>query len=199
MIVTLADYAAYRKLSLPDVPADEQARITGLLERAQARVEIHCQRRFEPVAGTRYYDAVGPHLQGRMLLLDTDLLAVTTLTNGDGKEIAAGDYRLYPLNGNPKFAIVLKASAGVYWTWQDDPEAAIVVEGSWGYDTAVPGDVEQAVLQLTDWYYKLSSQSPSEIGETRRLADGTMILPSRLPADIRALLDPYVRISVGAI
>lgn len=199
MIVSLEDYAAYRKLDLPSVPAAEQTRITGLLERAQARVESYCRRRFEAATETRLYDAVGEHIAGRLLILDADVLAVTELTNGDGTTIAPSDYRLYPPNGSPKWGILLRANSGVYWTWNDEPEAAIAVTGSWAYADTAPGDVEQAVLQLTDWYYKLASQAPSEIGEVRQLPDGTTILPAQLPADIRALLDPYVRISVGAI
>lgn len=197
-IVSYADYAAYR--NLPDsVTVEEQDRITEVLTKAQARIETYCGRVFEAATATRTYDATGPHIDGRMLLVDADLLSVTTLTNGDGSVIPSGDYVLRPNNGNPKYAIVLKASSSHYWTWADDPEQAISVAGSWGFDTSAPPDIEQAVLQLADWYRKLQSQQPSDIGAARRLPDGTIELPSRLPKDIADLCEPYVRRALGAV
>lgn len=61
------------------------------------------------------------------------LLAVTTLTNGDGTTISASDFVLYPANSYPKNLIRIKSSASDTFTYTTTWEQAISVAGVWGY------------------------------------------------------------------
>lgn len=94
-------------------------------------------RKFTPRVATRYYDAVRDVLQtdARVLMLDDDLLAVTTLTNGDGVVVASDEYVFEPRNDSPRYAIRLLNSSGVVWTYTTDPENAISNLATWGYHT----------------------------------------------------------------
>lgn len=187
---TLTDVRAYLNT---DSTADD-ALLSTLIGRASALVETHCGRTFVARAETRVYDAVADVHRGD-LLLDDDLLTVTTLTNGDGAEIAASAYVLLPANHTPKYAIRLKASSSVSWTYNTDPEQAISVNGSWGYHngTAAPEDVRHATARLAAWLYK---QRDAPFENTGLPELGEVIIPTALPADIQRTLAPYVRVRV---
>lgn len=90
-------------------------------------------RRFVPWINTESYDTPG-NRYGE-LALDDDLLALTTLTNGDGTVIPSSAYKLYPLNTWPKEKIVLLGSSAVGWrtTALGDREGAISALGVYGY------------------------------------------------------------------
>lgn len=169
----------------------DDAVIAALIPRATAAIDTFCQRHFVARTETRCYDAVRD-VRGRTLVLDEDLLAVTTLTNGDGEALASSFYVLEPANHSPKYAIRLKASSGRAWAYTGDPEQAIAVAGRWGfYDgTLPPDDIRHAAVRLTAWYYH-QRQAPFE---TTGFPDlGQVVVPSSLPADIKALLAPYQR------
>lgn len=91
-------------------------------------------RSFVPYTDTRGFDALyNPLLYARTLDLDEDLLAVTSITNGDDTTVVSSDYVLQPSNFSPKFRIQLKMSSGLNWTWGTDWENSISVTGIWGY------------------------------------------------------------------
>lgn len=121
--------------------------IDGLIVAASRLIHQQTRRSFEPWLETRTYDVLldayvytdemdvlyGADEGGRELLLDVDLLAVESLTNGDGTDITSDQYRL---NGRdyPKYQIELLPSSDVTWTYEDDDwQDAIAVEGIWGY------------------------------------------------------------------
>ena len=88
-------------------------------------------RTFAPRLETRYYDLP----RTSELILDDDLLTLTTLTNGSGTAFVNSDYKLYPLNERVKHLVKLLLSASM--AWQTDAsgnvEGAISVTGAWGY------------------------------------------------------------------
>lgn len=90
-----------------------------------------CQRSFVPYRENRLYDARGEHIDGSTLRLHADLLAITTLTNGDGTLITSGQYALP--RGYPKWRIDLLTSAGLSWLYSTDWQNAISIDGLWGY------------------------------------------------------------------
>lgn len=72
---------------------------------------------------------------GRMLDVDReadDLLAVTTLTNGDGSVLGASTYSLRPYNVYPKATIALEQSSGAFWSFPYT-DSRITLAGTWGY------------------------------------------------------------------
>jgi len=173
----------------------DDALIDELITRASQRIDTYCQRVFVAEGATRVFDAV-QQVDGRTLLVDDDLLAVERITNGDGEDVAASAYVLLPANTTPKWAIKLKASSGVSWTYQTDPEDAIEVEGTWGYANTQPDDIHHAAIRLTAWFYH-QRQAPFETQGMPEL--GLVTVPADLPADIKALLDPYVRQQLGGV
>lgn len=167
------------------------ALLSDLITQASRDIDVHCQRTFTARAETRKFNALGD-VYGRDLLLDDDLLSVTTLTNGDGEALAASSYVLLPANYSPKYAIRLKVSASAFWTYDTDPEEAIAVVGSWGYQnsTVAPDDIRRVAVRLTAWYFK-QRDAPFEATGLPEL--GEVVIPAALPADIQRALAPYVR------
>ncbi len=178
---TVSDVKAYLRIG----GSGDDALLAVLVSRASRLIEDHCGRWFEARPATRLYDAVGQHISGPLLLLDADLLSVSELVNGDGTVIPESAYVLRPPNWPPYFGISLRRSSGLAWTYSADPEEAIRVTGTWGYSPAVPEPVTQAAVRLTAWLYRQRDNG----------AEGA----DTLPADVRALLGPYIRLRIKAV
>lgn len=171
-----------------DNTADD-ALLADMAQRAQAVVEGRTGRVFEAAADTaRTFGAES--VDGAWLWLDADLYSVTSVVNGDGAAVAADQYALRPLNRRPAFALLLKSQASAAW---DADSAAITVTGRWAYSLTPPADVVQATVRLAAWFYR---QKDNVGADSPMLAGDTMILPSRLPADVAELLQPYRQVHV---
>ena len=104
---------------------------TDLIKSTSRDMEVACGGRwFYPRVETRYFNTPA----GRELEMDEDLLAVTTLTNGDATAVSSSDYILLPYFGPPYYQIRLKQSASTIWTLDSsgNDERAISVLGIWG-------------------------------------------------------------------
>jgi len=155
---TLADFTArYRKTS---ANGPDDAVIEGLIESASRLIDAETSRWFYASTQTREFDVP----DCRELRLDAPLLAVTTLTNGDGTVIAASEYVLSPRNVLPAYAIRLKATSTVTWMPGADgaTEGAIGVAGSWGWvsrsatdpeSMRVIGETKEATLEIASLWY----------------------------------------------
>ena len=201
MYLSLADFK--RDQGIPSSNTSKDAQLTDFLERAQKVIDNHCRRTFEAATNTiRYLDAV-VQVHGLELWLDKDLAAINTITNGDSTLVTTGQYTVVPINaiadGKPIEAIKLKASAGVRWTYTDDPEGAIAISGKWAYSVTAPDDVVQAMLRLAGYFFQ-QKDNASDIDKTILIsANGnTSILPPRLPDDVKKLLVPYVKSGITA-
>jgi hypothetical protein len=172
--------------------------LEDLITTASRMIDDHCGRRFVAENETRRYDATGPHIIGRLLLLDDDLLSLTTLINGDGSEIDAEDVILRPTNSTPCFGISLKQSSGLAWTYDDSPEGAISVEGEWGFSENAPEPVAQAAIRLTAWLYRQRDTGVEGSAGVRVDDRGGAIPPARLPRDVIDLLSPYIYLRMKA-
>jgi hypothetical protein len=189
----LTDIRAYCGLGTADT--DDNGLLGTLLADAIAFVEgpAGAGRVFAAAsATTRHYDALAD-VDGRTLyVFDADLAAVTAVVNGDGSTISAGDYVTEPRRDAPYYALTLKASSGLSWTYEDDPEDAIAITGTWAYGTAVPGDIQQAVRRLTAWLYRQKDSSASA-GDSIRVTEVGVIIPSAVPKDVMTTLIEYRR------
>lgn len=89
------------------------------------------ERTFYPRIETRYFNIPN----GPELLLDDDLLSLTTLTNGEGTVIVPSDYLCEPYNSPPYYKVRLRDTSTVNWlssaagSWL----RVISVLGWWGY------------------------------------------------------------------
>jgi hypothetical protein len=186
---TAANVRAYMSTA---ITADDTL-LASLIARATAIIEEYVGFTFEAGADTeRTFDAKRD-VDGLTLVFDKWLADITTVTNGNGVEVASTDYVTEPRNDAPYYAIRLKPSSGLVWEYDDnnDPEDAITVEGRWGWSTSVPADIEHATIRLVSWmYHQRNNQT-----ETDRtiIADGVVITPASMPRDILDTLNKYKR------
>lgn len=184
--------------SLPTGTADD-AIINRLISQASREIDNYTNRRFYPSYETRYYNARGDvNYRTQTLQLDTDLLAIGTLTNGNGTAIPASAYVLNPANYDQKYNVQLKWSSNVSWDYNDDWVQAISVTGTWGFNfgTVPPQQINDAAARFTAWLYA-KRDAPFEI---RGLPDDSIVeVPTAMPQDIKRMLAPYIRREFRAI
>jgi hypothetical protein len=162
--------------------------LDDLIERAEGLIDAYTGRSFESTTATKLFTS--DSIDGQDLLLyGEDLLTVTKLTNGDGVEIAAGSYRLFPRNDSPKWLIRLDESKS--WNFSDS-DSEISVEGTWGYSATAPADIIHACIRLAAFLYRQKDTS-ADIDRPMITGDGVTIMPSALPVDVTRVLDRYKR------
>ena len=174
-----------------DLLADFLARAQAIVE---ARPPLGTGRVFEwsGAASDRNFDAV-EDTDGPTLWLDEDCCEITAITDGDGDTISSDDYVTEPRNETPYYAVTLKRGSGEVWEYEDSPEDAIAVTAKWSYSTTPPADVVHATLRLAAWLYRQQS-SGGEGDRTMITPDGTKLLPSALPRDVRDVIESYRRL-----
>lgn len=141
LYATLAEFKAFATTrgQTMSTDASDDLVIVELLASSSRDMDSETIRTFYARHQTNLYDL--PVREGLSLYIDDDdILAVTTLTNGDGSVIASTDYNLYPLNVTPKYHLKLKWSKNIYWMWpaSGDTDAAISIEGEYGYHRDYP-------------------------------------------------------------
>ncbi len=111
--------------------ATDDSVISAIVEGISRWIDEQCGRTFYPRIETRYFNVP----EDRLLIVDDDLLAVTTLTNGDDSVTASTEYNLEPRNVSPAWAIKIKDTSSDIWTSDSDGsyEGVIEVLGYWGY------------------------------------------------------------------
>lgn len=134
---TLAEYKAYASAAGQTMAADtaDDTIIENLINAASRYIDGQTQRRFYPSVETRLYDIPDETNNDRVLMLDDDLLSLTTFLNGDAVEITSSDYKLLPYNVMPKYAVRLKDTSDVAWETDTSAsdEGVLSVAGFWGY------------------------------------------------------------------
>lgn len=195
MYLTYTDLKVYLDIAVANT--DDDTLLTTLIARAQAIVDRHCSQTFEAASDTtRYFYAnsvdYGGHVDGRDLILDAPLCAITSVTNGDGVVVSASNYITEPRNATPYYALRLKNSSNLRWTYDDDVETdTIAIVGKWAYSTSAPADIVHATTRLAAYLYR---QRDNALDLDRVvITGGATILPMRIPADVLTVLAPYVR------
>jgi hypothetical protein len=130
---TIGEYKAYRvaRGQTASVDVTDDIQIDNILNAASRWIDKFTGHYFYPRMETRYYDLP----EARRLWLGSDLLEVTTITNGDGTAISSSDYVLENRNATPYFAIKLKDNVDTFWQVDSESghEQIITVLGTWGY------------------------------------------------------------------
>jgi len=183
---TLAEYKLYHPIDSTD--ADDDAVIEDLIEAASRHIDRQTGRTFYGRTETHYFDVP----VGRRMMLDDDLISVTTLTNGDGTVLTTTDYYLHPRNHAPYWMVVLKESST--YIWQPDTssnyEGAISLAGSWGFASARPDNINVACLEFAKALYgHRKGQNVNMV--TRVTAAGVVMVPQGTPDWIADALGAY--------
>jgi hypothetical protein len=133
--VTVDEFKQYITASGVPIATDttDDAVIDLILDSASRLIDAECNRTFYPRIETHYFSVPDPN--DNELMLDDDLLAITTLTNGDATAVSSSDYNLLPRNLYPKYSVSLLGSSSVYWEWDSEgnDEFVISILGMWGY------------------------------------------------------------------
>ena len=167
--------------------------LSDLIDRAQKYIETATGRVFEvSAASERYFDAL-QDVDGRVLYLDYDLAAITSVTNGDGNTVSSNDYVTEPRNSTPYYALRLKTSTTTYWTYNDTPENAITVNGHWGYSQSPPADITQACIRLAAAMYRGRDVAGDALDGATVSAEGIVIRPGAIPRYVSAVIRQYRR------
>ena len=127
-IATLYQLRQYLGLSDSDTADDEK--LIHALDLATSVIEHFTHRRFCPRVETVSHTF---NLSEKTeLLLEDDLLQLTTLTNGDGTTIDSNDIALLPDNSDEPVG-VLRLLNGEAFVYSTSPLNAIQVNGVWGW------------------------------------------------------------------
>src|SRR3990167_8765955 len=150
--------------------ASQHPQIDRIAEAVARQIDRATRRRFIPITQTRYYRWSQPNGRSSVLLLDADLLAVTTLQtkaqNTAPTTIAATDYFLEPANFQPPYdRIEIDLSSSAAFEAGDTSQRSISVAGRWGYseDTATAGTVASGLAS--------SATATSMVGSNGSLVD----------------------------
>jgi len=137
-ILLASEYATYK--NKPSLNADTRTQWEADIYDCAAAVqgEGFCNRRFDERIETRLYTPLqrrnGGHLQGVSLLLDDDLMTLTTLLNGNGVDVTAAAV-LEPLNSSPAHTLWLNPDQAQWSAPANNTptKGSISVTGTWGY------------------------------------------------------------------
>jgi hypothetical protein len=176
--------------------AGEDANLTIALAAAVAEFERATNRIYVETTETKTFRVVDPFVtqRGRCLTLFQDLQSVTTLTNGDGIEIAAADYDLVP-GAAPYDQIILTKYSGLRF-WDGGDGTQISVAGKWGYSADVPADVLRELLVLGKYMYESSRQGVGGVVQSSGRQSGLTMIPADWPESVKLLARLLRRYSV---
>lgn len=187
MYTTLEALKGYLGIAATETNDDDL--LSTLINSATDFINNRCGRQFMASTRTCYYGRGS--LRGQLLILDNDLLSVTTLTNGDGTVITADDYLLWPRNITPYAAIRLKQNR--VWSFRDS-DSEIVVTGQWGYSITPPADIVQACTRLAAHLYRQKDASFFDATSTPEM--GGLVIQRGIPPDVDQLVRMYRRRTV---
>ncbi len=195
---TVAEFKAQ-----PDITSDkagDDVFIEDLLTRSSREFDGDTGHWFYAYTQTRRYDLP----RGRELKLNTPLLTVTSLTNGDGTVLTTAEYDLWPYNGPHRTSVRLKVSGGAIWlpSAAGDCEGVIEVTGTWGYvnrsatdpeSAAVIYNSKSAVLALALALYRKRYGQAASGGVATVTGAGVVITPRDKSPEYWALVQNYRR------
>lgn len=167
--------------------------IQRLIPQAKTAIENYCDRVFEQVAATRYYDG-----SEQPLTID-DLASISGASDGifldedgDGtfeETLSTSDYNLYPYNSYPKNRVYLSHNS-TYGSFAAGIRRGVKITATWGW-TSIPEPVRRAaIIQVSRWFKRRESAYADVIGS---VDTGQMTVYKGLDPDIKLLLHPYIR------
>lgn len=170
-----------------------------LITQAEAYIDHETHRHFEATTETRRFHLGTPTSWNdglisalsidnpRQLILDADLLTITTLQDQNGaRTFAATDYVLLPTNETPKHSILLIDDV---WTWVDTRLEAAIVTGTWGWSVTAPADIAMITRRLAAFLYR---QKDSQVFDTTAVFEGGVLtIPQGVPRIVEMVINRY--------
>ena len=165
--------------------------IDSMITKASRYIDLETTRTFYARTETHYFDVPRPY--NRELLMDDDLLTVTTLTNGNAEVLTTSDYVLLPYNDSPKYAIKLLDVSDKIWevnSTTNSAERAISLIGAWGWSATSPDDIKDACEMICESKYR--NRFGENLGGTATItAAGVVITPQDVPALAARIINRY--------
>jgi hypothetical protein len=128
MYLSYAAFKRYRGIAVTETADDTRIRL--MCRYASAQWDRMTRRPCWPEKKTRYYDL----MNSRYFTLDSDLLAITSLTDSSGNTLVEGtDVLAYPLSGPPYNRIEIKLDSGESLNYSGTTQKAITLAGVWGW------------------------------------------------------------------
>ncbi len=188
---TVADVKQYLDIE----GGGDDALLGDLIDRAQKAIDSKTRRTFEdPGADDTREFTVGVDTNGLELLFDEDIYTITSVVtdaDGDADTIPSTAYVTMPRNKTPYYGIKILSSTIYFWDYTDDPETGIEITGRWAYSSEAPDDIVQACARWAAYLYK---QRDSQVFDVTAIPSaGVIEIPKGIPADVKILLDPYVK------
>ncbi len=171
--------------------------LENLIDRVCTLFDNKCGRVIVASADTTHYftqdDIADCEYDGGIkigdLMLDDTLVAITTLTNGDGTAIAGTEYFLMPRSYERKSYIRIKEASSVSWEFDDD--GYIAVAGRWAYAASTPDDVKQAVIESVLYTYHRRGDNFMTTDRPQQSMDGTRYLPVAWTQFAKEVIEHY--------
>jgi len=171
--------------------ASQHPQIDRIAEAVARQIDRATRRRFIPITQTRYYRWSQPNGRSNVLLLDADLLAVTTLQtkaqNTTPTTIAATDYFLEPANSQPPYdRIEIDLSSSAAFEAGDTSQRTISVAGRWGYseDTESASQLDGAISSTTATSLVVDDGSQVDVGDTLLIETEQLFVSERANAQV---------------
>ena len=169
--------------------------LQAMIGQVKEIIDNYCNRSFDTVEETRYFDGAGS-----MLFIDdllpTDDITISLDLDGDGEyEVTMddSDYVLCPLNKTPKTWIATR-SRGTYSSFAKGIRAGVEIEGTWGYDATVPESIRRAAIMITSRLWKRKATAYASVVASTEL--GPFEVFRGLDADIVMILSPYRKMNI---
>ena len=172
--------------------------IGELISSAEAYIDKYCNRTFEQeTATTKLYDG-----DGTSTLIVKDLLTLTKIEflDGDGDvsddTTDSNDWRLYPVNEEPKNKIWLNPEGGFRSVFPTSHQK-VRLTGTFGHSVSVPEPIRLAATKIIGAVIKEQNLDitgeikKEQIGDYNIEYQGVSEIADAL--SIKNLLDPYVR------
>lgn len=169
---TLAEFKAWKQITNVNITLD--ADVDRILESVSRHIDGETMRTFNPRIETRYYNTP----EELELCLDDDMLAVISITNGDGSSLASTEYHLLPKNFYPKNEVKIKTTSAYRWEYDTDSgsEYVISVNGYWGYHERYAlmgwkqvGTLGAAISDTTTASFTMNSGHSAAIGKVYKI------------------------------
>lgn len=182
--------------------ARANSQVDAVCEAASRSVESQLNRRFYPIAGTRYFDWPAGRPTSwpwRLWLYQDEVVSVDALVSG-GVTIPAASYLLEPVNDGPPYnRIEINLGTSSAFTSGSTYQRSIAVIGTFGYTAAaVPAGALAEDLDTTETGVDVTDSSVVGVGDTLLVDSERMIVTGKSMLDTGVNIDASDSLTASA-